>query len=686
MNKEEITTYFFSHFPINYGKNDTWRVFQRWGRVSEVFIPRRLDKWGHRYGFVRFYDVKEIQKLQHDLDSIYIGSTKLHVNIPRYARKDVNLRLQQTKSSVANKAVKIRSEWREVKKHLTYAQATKGSGNEVTQKNKQVKGISFEAKEVDVKWLEGSYIGRVSNCARVDLISEEVESSSQGRLKAKYLGDNTLLLQGSSGEEVVKLIEENKEWWETNFDLITPWNSTQAMHNKLVWVRCRGLPLNLWSEECFKKIVAPIGSLVSIDESTHAWECIEFARLTIKVPIWCRAWMVVNMSINGQEYNVALEEEFNGDTHPLCCCAKDTDSSSVSNFFNAGEGKHSSDTEWSDNDSQLNNMRCAVLDERTVLSPTTDDNGRPQKQSAMQSGNGNVIVYDRCALLTKNRNYASMPEASPSVPNKDFHFDDNTATLLHGGHYGNLEKLSSGGPHVDLVLTPTKPCRENEAQIDVMGQTNVTSPLSVVNSSSSNEECALRCRSNEVADDTTGEFLLASGSLAIVEPTKGEHHILSNTSTPVDTSHQAYVLERYNTSSTNHMILINEEKLDPLEFSVRRQFWIGESSGKAQQKSSSLTKEGRQAYKRKLIRSVVQSICNSLFDENIPNCNKLFWSNQQASSGSESVKLWELAKELGATFSGEEEQIIKELENMESRDKNQAKGKVGGNLVNYENY
>ena len=64
----------------------------------------------------------------------------------------------------------------------------------------------------------------------------------------------------------------------------------------------------------------------------------------------------------------------------------------------------------------------------------------------------------------------------------------------------------------------------------------------------------------------------------------------------------------------------------------------------------------------------------------------MFWSNQQALSGSESVKLWELAKELGTTFSGEEEQIIKELENMESRDKNQAKGKVGGNLVNYENY
>jgi len=42
------------------------------------------------------------------------------------------------------------------------------------------------------------------------------------------------------------------------------------------------------------------------------------------------------------------------------------------------------------------------------------------------------------------------------------------------------------------------------------------------------------------------------------------------------------------------------------------------------------------------------------------------------------VRLWELAKELGVTFSREEEQIIKELENMESKDRNQAKGKARG--------
>jgi len=71
------------------------------------------------------------------------------------------------------------------------------------------------------------------------------------------------------------------------------------------------------------------------------------------------------------------------------------------------------------------------------------------------------------------------------------------------------------------------------------------------------------------------------GSSKIAEGTKGDYHNISNTSTPVDTSYEVRVLERYNTPSTNQMILINEVRLDPVEFSPRRQFWIGESSGKS---------------------------------------------------------------------------------------------------------
>jgi len=55
-----------------------------------VFISRRLNKWGRRFGFVRFFEVRNVGKLERNLDQIYIGNKKLHVNILRYRRSEAD--------------------------------------------------------------------------------------------------------------------------------------------------------------------------------------------------------------------------------------------------------------------------------------------------------------------------------------------------------------------------------------------------------------------------------------------------------------------------------------------------------------------------------------------------------------------------------------------------------------------
>jgi len=57
--------------------------------VKEVFISRRLNRWGRRFGFVRFFEVSNAGRLEKELDNIYIGHRKLHVNVPRYRRADL---------------------------------------------------------------------------------------------------------------------------------------------------------------------------------------------------------------------------------------------------------------------------------------------------------------------------------------------------------------------------------------------------------------------------------------------------------------------------------------------------------------------------------------------------------------------------------------------------------------------
>lgn len=80
------TSYYFTNFPDNHDLEDMWKLFLRWGRVIDVFIPQKRDKFGKRFGFVKFLEVKNPKALEEQLDSLWIGSYKLRVNIPAFDR------------------------------------------------------------------------------------------------------------------------------------------------------------------------------------------------------------------------------------------------------------------------------------------------------------------------------------------------------------------------------------------------------------------------------------------------------------------------------------------------------------------------------------------------------------------------------------------------------------------------
>ena len=119
-----VSTFFFSNFPSSHGEYDMLKIFQRWARVKEVFISRRRNKWGRRFGFVRFFSVLNESKLEKELDQIFIGNMKLYVNLPKYRRTEYSQQagtpLEGVKGKNQRPHTKVQSkeegEWREVKR------------------------------------------------------------------------------------------------------------------------------------------------------------------------------------------------------------------------------------------------------------------------------------------------------------------------------------------------------------------------------------------------------------------------------------------------------------------------------------------------------------------------------------------------------------------------------------------
>ncbi|XP_068503604.1 uncharacterized protein [Phaseolus vulgaris] len=285
-----VTTFFFSNFPDNYGEYDMVKVFQRWARVKEVFISRRMNRWGRRYGFVRLFNVANVRGLEREMDQAWVGNMKLYVNIPRYRRSElvhteVPLRGKGVQSERSNMEErnghrfklregnkkeegrhykgKERKEWREVNKNQSYADVVEKGPLNVW------KGPIFETKQQTLPWLNNSAVGFFSGDLSYNQVCEEFILGGMNMVKVRYLGDNMALITPNQGARVEDIIRTNKQWFESVFEAVEPWTDAHVARHKIIWVRCYGLPISLWNKDCFSKVVGEVASLVEVDKATE---------------------------------------------------------------------------------------------------------------------------------------------------------------------------------------------------------------------------------------------------------------------------------------------------------------------------------------------------------------------------------------------------------------------------------
>ncbi|KAK8466691.1 hypothetical protein PHAVU_008G145700 [Phaseolus vulgaris] len=170
-------------------------------------------------------------------------------------------------------------------------------------------GPAFEIIPNTPAWLASSAVGWMSSSMSFDTLNEEFVKGGMSRIKLRFMGDNLMLLTPKDGDRMEDIFKLNNEWFVVLFDDIKPWSESHVVEHKIVW--------------CFKKVVGEVASLVQIDESTRQWENLEFARLQVRVRKACKVDMVKEYRINGQVCNVVITEEIPNRERGECLCHDD---------------------------------------------------------------------------------------------------------------------------------------------------------------------------------------------------------------------------------------------------------------------------------------------------------------------------------------------------------------------------
>ncbi|KAL8505203.1 hypothetical protein ACS0TY_016430 [Phlomoides rotata] len=81
-------TCFFNNYPADCKSELLRDIFNSVDKVIDVFCPRKMDKQGKPFGFVRFAgrSLKEEDQLLSELNKLWIGSYKIRASIPRFNR------------------------------------------------------------------------------------------------------------------------------------------------------------------------------------------------------------------------------------------------------------------------------------------------------------------------------------------------------------------------------------------------------------------------------------------------------------------------------------------------------------------------------------------------------------------------------------------------------------------------
>ena len=128
-------------------------------------------------------------------------------------------------------------------------------------------------------------------------------------MKLRSLGEKFVLLSCDEVGLLEEIVAGNKDLLDGIFKSIVPWDDSFAVGKKFVWIHCRGIPLALWSNQCFESVGSLVGALVEVDNATVTREVVEFARLRVRIPVGSDTRMVKQVQINGTFCNVSFEQE-----------------------------------------------------------------------------------------------------------------------------------------------------------------------------------------------------------------------------------------------------------------------------------------------------------------------------------------------------------------------------------------
>lgn len=259
-----LTKFYVSNLPERCSGADLAKEVRNFGNIFDIYIARKRDKEGKRFGFVSLLDVKDRKELERVLSSIRLGDFRLKVNVARFVLEEGevnNRRFFVPKNVAAN----ISQEG--PPKTNVYVPRNVYASNSVSFKEAFVgtpkeKTLTVDDKVNAFETLHGRSIV-------VQVVSLEVLKNIRRILKEMGLAEGIINCMGGmvilvsffSGEHAIMAKDELIGRPEL-FSSVYIWEGQEITFERIAWLRVTGIPLCVLDKQVLRNIGSMFGKVV----------------------------------------------------------------------------------------------------------------------------------------------------------------------------------------------------------------------------------------------------------------------------------------------------------------------------------------------------------------------------------------------------------------------------------------
>ncbi|GKV26316.1 hypothetical protein SLEP1_g35646 [Rubroshorea leprosula] len=317
---KNATSYLFTRFPQNWTPKRLWHLFATYGvglgRIVDVFIPKKKDRRGNSFGFVRFAGVKNKGKLEKSLKMICFGTEKLRVTqaIERKPPQSTPTPPRHLPPPPLPETFKSKT----FAEALLHGPSASNALNTKPQPQQSVcmdeftaaKSILEMGEEMeDSSWLCNCATGEVHAPNLIPGLQQTFWENGFSDITTVPMGGNKILLKCDDEDSINHFISKEENWWGKWFKRIKPWSPSDVAEERLAWIRVTGLPLHVWNQRSFEKIGNFLGSFVLVDQFTINKECLDAARILISIVEIGQIDKEISIKVRDHLYSLKIMED-----------------------------------------------------------------------------------------------------------------------------------------------------------------------------------------------------------------------------------------------------------------------------------------------------------------------------------------------------------------------------------------